>query len=598
MKKVLALLMVLTLALSALAGCGEQTSEAVSSAPVEESAAVEAPEASAAEDPAPAEPEPEASLVEEAVTEEPTDDGKSGLIPEVDVVGEPGSISYPMADGSTVITLWNTMPDGPTARLFTSRNEQYCLSYAREATGIDLQYIEAAGSDVVEQFNLMVAAGDYADLIPAASYYTGGLTKAYSDEVIIDMTDIVAEYAPDMWDVYCGTDDNTWAFMLEDGMLLSFYNIYDEIYTEAGMLTRADWLEEQGISLEADLTLDEFTDYLYTMSSAYEADYALVPSSTGSFTNMYCFDLVTIPDVSGDTTDMFMYVENGTVKSAWGADGYRSYIEWFAKLYADGLFPTDFYTDSINQMVKDELTLAGDVVVWNSNADNCTELEARAEEGSAFKIVAIPNVVEETEDTCTWLEGVSRATSTNGLSITVDCKDPALVAQYMNYWYTPEGAEMFCCGPEGLTYEKDADGNRVWTETVTNNPDGFNVGQAGKLYSMVEIVSGLYDADRLFNVYAEAGREAIDIWTMPNATSEHYFPDAASLTTEENDQISTMVADLCTFTCTHIMNWLVGTEVLDDASWEAYLDELESFGIDEITAVYQNAYDEYLAGER
>ena len=262
------------------------------------------------------------------------------------------------------------------------------------------------------------------------------------------------------------------------------------------------------------------------------------------------------------------------------------------------MFPADFYTDSINQMVKDELTLAGDVVVWNANADNCTELEMRAEEGSGFKVSPVPNVVKETEDTCTWLEGVSRATSTHGLSITVDCEDPALVAQYMNYWYTAEGSEMFCCGPEGLTYEKDDSGNRVWTETVTNNPNGFNVGQAGKLYSMVEIISGLYDADRLFDVYSETGRQAIDIWTMENATDEHYFPDAASLTTEENDEISTKVADLCTFTCTHVMNWLVGTETLDDAAWEAYLAELESFGIEEITAVYQNAYDQYLAGER
>lgn len=594
MKKLIAILTVLTMLLALFAGCGSaQTDSVASEAPAE---AVEASEPSVAE--APEEEAPPAETAQESAVEEIPEepDGLSGLIPEVGTVAEPGSVSYPMADGTTVITLWNTMPDGPTARLFTSRNEQYCLSYAKEATGIDLQYIEAAGSDVVEQFNLMVAAGDYADLIPAASYYTGGLTKAYSDEVIIDLTELVAANAPDMWDVYCQTDDNTWAYMLEDGMLLAFYNIYDEIYTEAGMLTRADWLDDQGITLEADLTLDEFTDYLYAMVNAYDAEHAMVPTSTGSLTNIYCFDMVTIPDVSGDVTDMFLYVEEDTVKSAWGSEGYRSYIEWFSQLYADGLFPTDFYTDSINQMVKDELTLAGDVVVWNSNADNCTELEARAEAGSTFKVVAIPNVVETTEDDCVWLEGSSRAT--DGLSITVDCDDPALVVEYMNYWYTPEGSELFCCGPEGLTYEKAADGTRQWTETVTNNPDGFNVGQAGKLYSMVEIINGLYDADRLFSVYAEAGSQAIEIWTMPNATSEHYYPDAASLTTEENDRISTQVTDLCTFTATHIMNWLVGTEVLDDTSWEAYLAELDAFGMEEIVAVYQNAYDEYIAGER
>ena len=96
MKKVFALLMVLALMLSAFAGCGTQSEETASSAPVEESAAVEVPPA---EEPPPAEPASEASAAEESVVEEPVDDGKSDLIPEVNVVGEPGSISYPWLTG-------------------------------------------------------------------------------------------------------------------------------------------------------------------------------------------------------------------------------------------------------------------------------------------------------------------------------------------------------------------------------------------------------------------------------------------------------------------------------------------------------------------
>ena len=252
MKKLFAIILTLTFVLSMFAGCGNTAAETASSAAseeiqeaseTEEAVAQETEETAEVTEPA----EPEASDMEassEVVADE-TEAEQTGatLIPEVDEVAEPGSISYPL-NTDEEITLWNTSPDGPTARLFTSRQEQYCLPYAEEETGVYLKYIESASTSTVEAFNLMIAGGDYADLIPAADNYTGGLTKAYSDDVIYDLTNLIAANAPDMWNVYTQMNDSTWSTMLESGMLLAFYSIDDEVYVQNGMMTREDLLEE------------------------------------------------------------------------------------------------------------------------------------------------------------------------------------------------------------------------------------------------------------------------------------------------------------------------------------------------------------------
>ncbi len=597
MKKLLSMFMVLALLAASFAGCGETSLSASESAAEPEPAAESVSEETAARTEVEA---PEAESEKEAASNIEDQTGnltQSSLIPDVETVAEPGTISYPLTAEDPVITIWSTVPDGPTATLFSSYNEQYALAYAEEDTGITLKYYESSTGD--EAFNLMIVAGDWCDLIPVDSNYTGGLAKAYSDEVIIDLTDLIAANAPDMWSVYCGVDDETWANMLTSGMLLAFYSIEDEIYTQNGMMTRADLAAEQGYSFGAEWTLEEFTAYVSTMKDAYDMSYAIVPTASASLSNLYCFDMVTIPDVSGDATDMYVYVDDGTVESAWSCDGYRSYIEWFTDLYQKGIFPLDFYTDSIDQMAKDAYILADETIIWGANADNCTELEARAEEGSAFEVVAVPNVVKTTEAECDWLEASSRvSTDASALSISSNCDNPELVVQYMNYWFTEAGSMLYCYGEEGISYTVDENGDPQWTELIYNNPDGFNVGQACKLNNMYNIVNGFVDSDRLFNIYAETGSKAIEIWTMESASSDHYYPDAASLNTEETDKITSAVADLCTYTSTQVLKWMIGQETLDDAAWEAYLSELDAMGIDDIVAVYQNAYDEYLAGTR
>ena len=52
------------------------------------------------------------------------------------------------------------------------------------------------------------------------------------------------------------------------------------------------------------------------------------------------------------------------------------------------------------------------------------------------------------------------------------------------------------------------------------------------------------------------------------------------------------------YVSTEILSFMIGQNELNDESWANYVATLESMGIHDVLAVYQNAYDEYLAGER
>ena len=47
-----------------------------------------------------------------------------------------------------------------------------------------------------------------------------------------------------------------------------------------------------------------------------------------------------------------------------------------------------------------------------------------------------------------------------------------------------------------------------------------------------------------------------------------------------------------------ILKFMTGAEEINDANWQAYVDGCYSYGLQNILDVYQNAYDQFLAGER
>ena len=175
-----ALLMAAAMILTCMAGCGKN--DAVSSAPVSQEVSEKAPETGTVEEtPAPI----ETSTVEATSAEEEA--------------VELGTVSYPLeADGAT-LTYW--LPWMPAlSQCYSNYSEHPAYAAAEEYTGVPVEYISCSMESAATEFNLMIASGSSYDILSsAATYYNGGVAAGVRDGVLLDLTDLMAEYVPDYY---------------------------------------------------------------------------------------------------------------------------------------------------------------------------------------------------------------------------------------------------------------------------------------------------------------------------------------------------------------------------------------------------------------
>ena len=298
MKKTLSMLLVLALVVALFAACGSTAAPAsdAGSAAGSAAASAEAPADEGGEAAAPAaEPAAEAgSAVEDSAVEEAPE--------EEQLAGDPMEamkeefISYPLEEGGT-ISMWYYTP--PYVQFVDSNANFNALKAAEEATGVKLDFIEVGSASASEQFNLMVAGGDMTDLIPVIEYYSSGVTKAYEEDVIMDIEPYVEEYMPNFAAVRECLSEKTQKQLMTDGALLAFYQVNDGSFAANGQVTRGDWLDELGISFDSTLiSLDQFDDMLHQMHDKYNVAHTIY-FTDGTLPLNAVFD-TSIPTLVGD----------------------------------------------------------------------------------------------------------------------------------------------------------------------------------------------------------------------------------------------------------------------------------------------------------
>lgn len=170
MKKFLALLLALAMMLCLMTACASE--ETAEEAPAKESA--EAPVSEA--------PAEEETPVEDAPVEEPVEE---------DV--------YPLGE-DIVLTAFTEFRSTDTGGMIASRSETKCFEYAAEVTGVSLKTTDVSQQTFSESFNLLMASGDYPDLIfNVNSYYTSGMDAAIEDDIVVDLAPYLEEYAPNYY---------------------------------------------------------------------------------------------------------------------------------------------------------------------------------------------------------------------------------------------------------------------------------------------------------------------------------------------------------------------------------------------------------------
>lgn len=589
MKKILALLLALCLTMGIMAGCGNQTdSNAAASAPAE---TAEAPAAPAEEDETPA-AVPEGSAAEGSGVEEaaPVAGGITEHAKEVFGVDEaPEEISYPM-DTDETLELMATFPDPLFSSYPNGMADCQIYQVAEEKTGVKMTYTPLSTSASAEQFNVIMASGTYPDLVGWGLNYATGDDAAVEEEIYLDLTEDIAQYAPNYFKVLASDDELLDTAVTDGGYITGFHAVVtEETLGTGGMVIRTDLLDKLG--LDKPYTIEEYENVLAAFKDE-GLEQPLMMLAPGAIQGNFlsgAFDVAAFCN-SFPMSVAPTYVQDGEIKFGPLEDGFKEYIELIKSWYDKGYIYSDFITENTNWNSPDyaNAITTGQAGIFYADQGNLGGYNDGSEiEG--FKVEATYDM-HATADSVNHFGQKTYKSVGNGFHITTSCENVELACRWGDWWYTDEGSLLANYGVEGVSFDY-VDGIPTLNETVTDAPEGMR--DALLIYASNNTICCIIDSNAVTSGYSEVDKAAPEIWA--EGTDDSYvIPSTVSLSAEETTDAMAIYTDIQTLCMESIAKFINGDKSMDE--FDAFVESIKGMDIEGYLSIYQDAYDRAVNG--
>lgn len=565
----ISLLLALCLCIGLLAGCGGQPT---ASTPAADSQSA----VSAAEEPTQA---PEAPVAEpDAAAEE-------SVVEEGEPEWEYTPISYPLVEQETTLDYW-IIWELSADTMYSDINEHVVIQELAEATGVRLNI--KAQSQAAGQTNtdLMIASGDYPDLIGNLSYSTG-MDAAIEDEVVVNIKEYIPDLAPDYYKYLIEDDEKLWkAVQTDEGNIGAFVMVGAEPEITDGMMVFQFMLDELGFTVDGLRTVADYEEYLTAAKEKYGmASPLYLPGDFmldgDSICNAYGVSL----KIDAITGDLPWSVEDGEVKFGYLEPGFEEYITLMNSWYQKGLIDSDTASHPTEYKNEDMIGLIANkqIAVFNRGS-GLVDLFYNIS-GEPVVPAYAPTVNEGDQ---LHIGGpVDNVSGESGLVITTGCEDFELAMKFCNYLYTDEFYIPSNYGVEGETYTIDENGEPQFEEWVYTTP--------GRTFSSVMMDYQLFtqvDANVVTPGQSEAALSCDPVWSS-NLDNANDYPMAAAMTMDESDQYNQRAGDIVTLCQQYTAKFITGELPLSEIA--DFQQKIRDTGIEDCIDAKQSAYDRYMA---
>ena len=265
MRRILALIAVLCMCVTLLAGCGERETSSLP-APETTSAAGESTQTQTTS--------PSETIADSILETSPTEDMASAeeeQIASLENATIKNPYTFPLVEEATTVTMWcdlipplfNYMPNGMADNLV--------LQELQSLTGITLEITSTAITSASDTVSLMIASGAFPEIWSGfGTYYAGSISEAIEEELLLDLAEYKA-YFPSFFqiiDTYDTYGKNAYTDNANIGVL---NGIWTNPKLDVGLTLRKDYLDELGLDIPT--TLDGFYQALTLMNENYGATY-------------------------------------------------------------------------------------------------------------------------------------------------------------------------------------------------------------------------------------------------------------------------------------------------------------------------------------
>ena len=489
-----------------------------------------------------------------------------------------GEIQFPLAEAQK-LTYW--VPLSGSVGVVDDFNEMGMYKTLQEKTNVEIEFIHPVQSNVKEQFNIMIASSEYPDIIEGMSNYPGGVTKAYDDGVVVRLNEL-KDYTPNLNKIY-----EEFPFLApyvkeEDGSFLVFPVLRGGAVLRQGNgpIFRKDWLKD--IGMDAPETISEWTEALRKFKTEKDAQRPLILTTS---------DLKKDVLIGAYGIKYGFFADNNKIKFGPYDPRYKEFLTLLNTWYKEGLLDKEFTT--LNSKTVDSSVLNGEGGAYIGVLGNGLQryLTLATDESFDLQPVSYPVINKGDKQT---IETLSPIVGTKNCSISTDCKNPELAAYWLDYAYGEEGHYIYNFGVEGESFEFK-DGEPVYTELLTNNPEGKAFSTVGRSYAR-SFGSGPFVLDtrygnQFFSMPVQ--QEAVEIWGKFSKEAEeagHEF--IGILSSDETKQATLKMNSIQTYVDESFVQFVMGTKPLSE--FDNYIAQLKKMGIEDVIKIYQASQDRFI----
>ena len=513
--------------------------------------------------------------------------------------GEKGDLYIEGSEGVT-LTYWIPMDSVQTQNFSTLAEHPY-FQWLQEQTGVTIEFIHPSYEQMDQQLNLMIASGEYYDMLHLPNY-PGGPQAAIDENCFIDLNDYLDEYMPDYKEaLYCSDGSfGAWEWGAEkelynpqpqpsfldtcttfDGSLWCVTQIWTDAYLpESGPVIRKDWLDEAG--LDVPQTLDELEVVLEAFKARGED---VVPMNLGTYGSNGGDG--SIISAFGLYADYFTMDKEGTTvyPHAYTEDAFLDYLTLMNDWYAKGYIDPDFMNRddaSLEAMFLDDR-----LGIYFNQWTTPDTWESRYTGDQDFEVVAMPLPRMDTDQQLTWVNGYN-SEPTNYTVITSSCEHPEIAAAWLNVGFIKEAILRHTYGIEGEHYEL-IDGVPYYTDVVFNgdqdyifscelfpNSAAYNSYRSGLLRSSADSAEVLSPRAEALTTWAQnASRDTV--WKYVVFADDGW------------GEFDSALNDALTYAQPMVLRFIIGEESLDN--FDTFRETAKSMGLDKAQQAAQAALD-------
>lgn len=539
MKKIITLVITMTLVLSLFTGCGKD----------EPSKSVE--------------PVKENKVVENTEKEEETELG-------FPIVEEP-------------ITLTMMVGKGPTHSNFS---DMAMFQEYEKMTGIHVEWIEVPKNALKEKVNITLASNDLPDAFFKCRLEEEEIYRYGREGVFVKLNDMLDKYAPNYKKILDEYEDVRKGITMPDGGIYSLPQVVDVngVLANSKLFLNSNWLDQVGMS--APTTTDELYEVLKAfkkldVNGNNEADE--IPLSTSKFGPIGNFLRGSWGLGTTGAANNYVDLDESTNELRFYAadEKYKDFLQYVNKLYSEGLIDSEVFTNKWPTLAaKGDEGLVGSFIGINHGLI-----------GEKYKeeFVPVPVALKGPHGDQLYSAVNSRLKFHGSMVITTANEYPEETLRWIDHFYSDEGAILYFMGIEDVTYQVTEDGKYEYLDEILNDESGV-----GKALGRYVPWGGTGDAsiqkDKYFKGAATQGASLDAVNNLlPYFPKEVWAPFA--FTEEESEEIISIKSDIIKYVKEMEVQFAIGAKSFD--KWDEYIDTLNKMGLEQYMEIYKAAYERY-----